>query len=421
MRAICFLSAGCFLLAGPVSATVYHVPGDVARITDALASSIDGDVITVLPGTYSPSTNGETFPLEVLHNVTLCGAGMGVSILDAEGTSSAVILKASSPRLSGFTITGGRSSQGGGLLVWDNTAPEIDHNLVWANGASNVGSGAFIAEGAAPHLHHNVFWGNFDIVPASGGDPHGLQFYNAGGVVEQNLFGRGDSNGLHLNTSAVIVRNNIFFENGIEGVRGRGICAVNGAMPVIAHNVFFGNVRGALLIAPSAGDVSATLANDLSPQDAIYGNLDADPGFVDVSGYNWALTAGSPAIDAGDPISPVDPDGTRADVGPFSYTQATSGLGDVNEEFRLQGAPNPFTSSTSLNYRVERATRVRLTIHDAGGRLVAGLVDQVLDPGTHVAGWDGTDQAGRRVARGVYFARLWTAKQTRVEPLVLTR
>src|SRR4029079_9404138 len=163
--------------------------------------------------------------------------------------------------------------------------------------------------------------------------------------VEQNLFGRGDSNGLHLNTSAVIVRNNIFFENGIEGVRGRGICAVNGAMPVIAHNVFFGNVRGALLIATSAGDVSATLANDLSPQDAIYGNLDADPGFVDVSGHNWALTAGSPAIDAGDPISPVDPDGTRADVGPFSYTQATSGLGDVNEEFRLRGAPNPFTSS----------------------------------------------------------------------------
>ena len=421
MRAICFLSAGCLLVAGPASAAVYRVPDDVARIADALAFCVDGDVISVAPGTYAPSTNGDTFPLEVLHNVTLCGAGMGKSILDAEGTSSVVILKASSPRLSGFTITGGRSSQGGGLLVWDNTAPEIDHNLVWANGASNVGSGAFIAEGATPHVHHNVFWDNVDIVPASGGDPHGLQFYNAGGVVEQNLIGRGDSNGLHVNTSTVIIRNNIFYENGIEGIRGRGICAVNGAIPTIAHNLFFGNVRGALLIAPSAGDVSATVANDLSLGDAIYGNQDADPAFMDADSQDWALTASSPAIDTGDPGSPRDPDGTLADVGPFYHPQATSGVVDANAGARFFGAPNPFTRSTSFSYRTSRTGRVTLTIHDAAGRLVARLVDEVLEPGVYASPWTGIDQDGRGVAPGVYFARLRMDGRARVEPLVLTR
>ncbi len=421
MRAICLVSVGCLLVAGPAWATVYHVPGDAARITDALALSSDGDVITVAPGTYAPSTNGETFPLEVLHNVTVCGAGVGMSILDAEGTASVVVLKGPSPRLSGFTITGGSSSQGGGLLVWDNTAPEIDHNLILENAASNVGSGAFIAQGATPHIHHNVVWGNFDIVPESGGDPHGLQFYNAGGTVEQNLIGRGDSNGLHVNTSTVTIRNNIFFENGTAGVRGRGICAVNGAIPVIAHNVFFGNVRGALLIAPGAGDVSATVANDLSSGDGIYGNQDMDPAFVDANGQNWALTASSPAIDAGDPISPLDPDGTRADVGPYYYPQATSGLDNVTSGARLLAAPNPFVLSTSLSYRILHASRVTLTVHDAAGRVVSRLVDQVQEPGTYLSAWNGTGQNGARVAPGVYFARFSAEGQARVEPIVLTR
>jgi len=421
MRPIWYVSAGCLLVAVSGEAASYRVPQDVASITLALASSVDGDVISVAPGTYAPSANGESFPLEILHNVTLCGSGMGISILDAEGTSSVVILKGASPRLSGFTITGGRSSQGGGLVVWDNTAPEIDHNLVLQNGASNVGSAALIGEGALPHLHHNVFWGNFDLVPESGGDPHGLQFMNAGGIVEHNLIGRGDSNGLHLNTSTVVIRNNIFFANGIDGVRGRGICAVNGARPIITYNIFFDNVRAALLVAPGPGDISAHEANELSPDDSIDGNQDVDPAFMDANRQDWALTTNSPAIDAGDPGSPRDPDGTRADVGPFYYPQITNGVEDANAGARFFGAPNPFTLSTSLSYRIPRTGRVTLTIHDTAGRVVARLVDAVLGAGVHISPWSGTNQNGTGVAPGVYFARLRVDGQTRVEPLVLTR
>jgi parallel beta-helix repeat protein len=47
------------------------------------------------------------------------------------------------------------------------------------------------------------------------------------------------------------------------------------------------------------------------------GNTNLDPLFVDAANGDLRLLAGSPCIDTGDPLSEVDPDGTRADMGAF--------------------------------------------------------------------------------------------------------
>jgi len=55
------------------------------------------------------------------------------------------------------------------------------------------------------------------------------------------------------------------------------------------------------------------------------GNLDADPlfwapfGAPSGEGHDFHLRAGSPCIDAGDPSSPLDPDGSPADIGVFPF------------------------------------------------------------------------------------------------------
>jgi len=49
------------------------------------------------------------------------------------------------------------------------------------------------------------------------------------------------------------------------------------------------------------------------------GNIDADPLFVDPTLGDYHLQWPSPCIDAGDPESPLDPDGTRADMGAYYF------------------------------------------------------------------------------------------------------
>ncbi len=69
-------------------------------------------------------------------------------------------------------------------------------------------------------------------------------------------------------------------------------------------------------------------------------------------------------------------------------------------------APNPFSSHATITYWLRDPAPVRVTVHDAQGRLVAGLPASVLSGGHQSATWMGLDSAGIRVASGVYLVRL---------------
>jgi parallel beta-helix repeat protein len=55
-------------------------------------------------------------------------------------------------------------------------------------------------------------------------------------------------------------------------------------------------------------------------------NINADPRFVDAENWNFELQSTSPCIDAGDPDSPADPDGSRADIGARWYHHALQSI-----------------------------------------------------------------------------------------------
>ena len=68
--------------------------------------------------------------------------------------------------------------------------------------------------------------------------------------------------------------------------------------------------------------------------------------------------------------------------------------------------PNPARSSATFTLELPAAGKVGLEILDLAGRRVRTLAGGPLPSGRFVRGWDLCDEAGRRAAPGLYFARL---------------
>lgn len=72
--------------------------------------------------------------------------------------------------------------------------------------------------------------------------------------------------------------------------------------------------------------------------------------------------------------------------------------------FRFHGArPNPLIGQTAVAFDLAEARHVRAVVFDASGRAVRTLLDGARPAGRHRLDWDGSDDAGHRVAGGIYF------------------
>jgi hypothetical protein len=71
-----------------------------------------------------------------------------------------------------------------------------------------------------------------------------------------------------------------------------------------------------------------------------------------------------------------------------------------------QNHPNPFNPTTTISFALASSMQVSVAVYDASGRLVRSLVEGVRDAGPNEVTWDGRDDAGNRVATGVYLYRL---------------
>ncbi|MCK4304548.1 MAG: T9SS type A sorting domain-containing protein [Candidatus Eisenbacteria sp.] len=86
---------------------------------------------------------------------------------------------------------------------------------------------------------------------------------------------------------------------------------------------------------------------------------------------------------------------------------STPGGNAVPTLFAIRAArPNPFQAGTSIGFDLPEANHLRLTIFDSTGRLVRVVIDDHQPAGRHQVSWDGTNEAGQRVAPGIYFARI---------------
>jgi hypothetical protein len=70
----------------------------------------------------------------------------------------------------------------------------------------------------------------------------------------------------------------------------------------------------------------------------------------------------------------------------------------------ITASPNPGPGRTVFTLSLPSAAHVRVKVLDAGGRLIAGLIDDERPAGRTSLAWSGRDERGRPVAGGLYFA-----------------
>ena len=195
LKKLVLITAGAMLLSGTAMAKNINVPGDFAKIADALGNADAGDTILVKRGVYNEN-------ITLIMGVVLKGEDPLSTIIDG-GRRGPTVMGTSGAEMSHFTVRNGLEG-----ILCENAAPYIHHCYVIDNHATGIG--AFIS---LPWLRNNVVYGN----RWSGILAWGAKSLDA--YVEQNVVLRNGYSGLALKgPTNIIARNNIFMENHYYGV-----------------------------------------------------------------------------------------------------------------------------------------------------------------------------------------------------------
>jgi hypothetical protein len=87
----------------------------------------------------------------------------------------------------------------------------------------------------------------------------------------------------------------------------------------------------------------------------------------------------------------------------------------------LSNFPNPFNSSTLIDFFLPNRSEVRLEIFDVNGRRIKMLMQGTMAQGQHQVEWNGVDEANRLAASGVYYCRLRTGVLVKSIKLLLIK
>lgn len=123
---------------------------------------------------------------------------------------------------------------------------------------------------------------------------------------------------------------------------------------------------------------------------------------------------------SGDYLFRLDERGWTYRITPLALADATA-PGAGARPLSLETAPNPFNPRTEIQFTLPVAGSTRLTVHDSTGRIVAELIEEVLQAGEHTVIWDGMSPRGAPVASGTYLVRIESGGVVMTRKIVLLK
>ncbi len=361
MNRFCFTIL-VLLIASFASATIRNVPDDYETIAAGIQAADAGDTVLVQPGLYEENltingnlvlasltlTSGDPAYIDS----TLIDGGQHASVVTVAGGDDDNVL------IQGFTIRNGLSNSGGGLKCFGNSIRLEDLLIVGNRATGGDGGGGIISGCTWLSLRHVSL-----IENTTSGQGGGIATVNGSSLrmedceLLRNESDRWDGGALHTDGD-VILQNVLVAQNRAGGLGGCGEF-LNGQIRMdhvtiadnyayeygvfnmfrveegssITNSIIYGNTNEnqTQIWLRSAGNIEFTISfTDLEGgEDDIQldnielvteGLFDADPHFIDPENGNYRLNDDSPCIDAGDPDAEPDPDGSRTDMGAFSFS-----------------------------------------------------------------------------------------------------
>jgi hypothetical protein len=122
-------------------------------------------------------------------------------------------------------------------------------------------------------------------------------------------------------------------------------------------------------------------------------------------------------------VTATDFAGNEGDASSVENTYAGVNRGeDLPRVFALkQNRPNPFGSSTKIDFDLPEPCAVRLEVLDVQGRVVRVLTDEAWPAGRHSVTWTGGNHTGQAVGPGVFFVRIQAGDFTARNKMLLMK
>ena len=361
-----FVSA---LAASWSSAAVLRVPGEYPSIQQAISDSDDGDTVIVSPGIYYETINFGGKDITVTSTDPNDRGIVGYTIINADGDGTVVTFENGETNeavLTGFTITGGagtlaysyddfdyslREFYGGGIYCARDAAPTISHCVITKNHlpyyerddgqtyeiAISIGGGICCMGGSAVVTHSRIYNNSayegggiyassrtivsnnviYDNAAAYGGGVYASYCYVVNNTIVNNDVSKAPDWGMGGNlfayfdySSTGAVANNVI----CGAPSGGGLCYSQAYGDAIRFNNVWNNSPANYgMEDPTTGD---DIWDDSADWTGRYGNVSADPKFLNAAMNDFHLRAESPCVSAGDPNYVIGQTSTDVDGDP---------------------------------------------------------------------------------------------------------
>ena len=341
-----------------IFAEIINVPDDFETIQDAVDNAADGDSILIATGVYHQSASWTNEPT----NLSIIGSNEGNTIIDLEEREDGNIYGIYSQGSDLFAenlilknIRGmGISCHNGHVEirncefenVWRpiplQTCPTVViENCIFSNGWEAID---ISGRGGESTIRYN-FISDF----SRGIKADGLPPYT---IINNTIIN--SAHGIQIGTGEElhIVKNNIVTscEEGVMFTHAPQFGDIDEHVEEyisFTYNCFWNNETNFYALFGILGEDGWIRAEEFNPRPGT-GMIYENPLFVDAENGDFYLTADSPCIDTGDPDSPEDPDGTRADMGAFYYHQYEPGIAVTPESFDFGSVSLWDTASTEI-------------------------------------------------------------------------